>query len=83
VAPATKDELYLFQEIQNTLGWDPFQLSYLTLAEISPEGLLLGKLNGKVISSCLALKYSRKYGFLAVYWVDHRHRGKRYGLAIY
>ncbi len=45
--------------------------------------MLLGKINGQVISCCLALKYSNKYGFLAVYWVDHRYRGKGYGIRIF
>jgi hypothetical protein len=36
-----------------------------------------------VISCCLALKYSDKYGFLGVYWVHHKYRGKGYGLPIF
>lgn len=43
----------------------------------------MGKLNGKVISCCLALKYSDKYGFLAVYWVSDKERGKGYGIKIF
>lgn len=83
IAPATRDELYLLQEIQSNEGWDPLALTYLTLAEVTPEGLFFGKLNGRVIATCMATKYSHKFGFLSVYWVDSRYRGKRYGIAIF
>lgn len=83
ISVATKDEWHHFQDIQDRLGWDPFKKSYLTLGEISPEGMLLGKLKGDVISCILALKYSDKFGFVAVYWVHHKYRGKGYGLEIF
>jgi N-acetylglutamate synthase-like GNAT family acetyltransferase len=43
----------------------------------------LGKLNGKVIACIVALKYSKKFGFIAVYWVKKAYRGKGYGYRLF
>lgn len=56
----------MFESIQQGLGWDPFKKSHLIIAAISPEGALLGKINGKVMSSILATKYSKTFGFIGV-----------------
>ena len=43
----------------------------------------MGKLDGKVVACILALKYSKHYGFIAVYWVKKLHRRKGYGYPLF
>lgn len=81
--PANPQERHIFEEIQHISGWGPTLKEYFVLAKITPEGMLLGKLNGEVVSSCLALRYSEKFGCVSVYWVKPEHRGKHYGIAIF
>lgn len=37
-------EFEMVETIQYNLGWDPFKSSYLIVREISPEGVIFGKL---------------------------------------
>ncbi len=83
IAPAAKDELIMIEELQKTIGWDPFKKTHLIIAAISPEGLLFGKVEGKMVASILATKYSKTFGFIGVYYVKKLYRGKGYGYQIF
>lgn len=45
--------------------------------------MFAGKINNKIISCIAALKYSIKYGFIAVFWVKKAYRGKGYGYQLF
>lgn len=83
IAPAKPEEVKFFQDIQHKLHWDPLINSYLTLPEINPDGILLGKIGGEIVSCILALRHSKKFGFIAVYWVKKEFRGRGYGVQIF
>lgn len=83
IASATKEELPFLSEIARREGWNPIAYSYLMHAAVCPEGLYFGKLNGEIISTCLGLKYSDQFGYVNLYWVDPRYRGKAYGFPIF
>ena len=55
--------------MQMEAGWDPSKDYHRIVAAISPEGILFGKIDGKVVSSILATKYSKTFGFIGVYFV--------------
>jgi predicted GNAT family N-acyltransferase len=73
----------MVEVIQQQLGWDPFKNTHKIVADISPEGVLFGKLGGKIMSSILATKYSKGFGFIGVYYVRKADRGKGYGYKIF
>lgn len=82
IAPAVKDEVLYFYKVPTWLKWDPVVDSHLIMEQASPEGLLLGKINGKVVCCIAALKYSKKWGFVAVYWTREEYRGQGLGTKI-
>ena len=71
-----------FYDIMANQDWDPFVRGEQLTEATDPEGCFLGKLNGEVISSILALKYG-KFGLISIYWVNEKYRGKGYGLKIF
>ena len=65
---ATANEFDRYYNIQYGLGWDPFYKCQELIKATDMNGCFFGKINGKIISSISAMKYS-KYGFIGVYWV--------------
>lgn len=64
------------------LGFKPGALDHFSYFAADPTGFFVGELDGKVISSVSAVKYSDDYAFLGHYNVDKPYRGKGYGLAV-
>lgn len=65
------------------LGSRPGALDHFSFFAADPTGFFVGELDGKVISSVSAVKYSHEYAFFGHYIVDTLYRRKGYGLATY
>lgn len=59
----------MFYNIMHGLGWDPLYKNQELLEATNPNGCFFGKVNNKIVSCIIAMKYSNKYGFIGVYWV--------------
>ena len=64
-------------------GWNPGLHDWEVINSIDPKGCFAGILDGKMVSSILAVQYQRRYGFLGLYIVAPEYRGRGYGLAIW
>ena len=65
------------------VGFRPGALDHLSFFAVDPTGFFVGELDGKVISSVSAVKYSDNYACFGHYNVDKLYRGKGYGFATY
>jgi GNAT superfamily N-acetyltransferase len=64
-------------------GWNPGLHDWELIPAIDPKGCFAGILDGKMVSSIVAVQYQRKFGFLGMYIVAPEYRGRGYGLAIW
>ena len=81
LSPAELGKIYLPRAA--SLGWKPGALDHESYFAVDNTGFFVGELNGQVISSQSAVKYSREYAFFGYHIVDAPYRGKGYGLATY
>ena len=64
-------------------GWNPGLYDWEIITAINPKGCFAGILDGKMVSSIIAVQYQRRYGFMGLYIVAPEYRGRGYGLAIW
>jgi GNAT superfamily N-acetyltransferase len=87
-APGYKIERMPFSEVEAAIdraaqqGWNPGLNDAACFYAIDPGGFFMGVLDGQPIARGLALNYDEHFAFFGVYIVEHRYRGKGYGLAL-
>lgn len=64
-------------------GWTPGLHDWEVMTAIDSKGCFAGILDGKMVSSIMAVQYQKRYGFIGLYIVAPEHRGCGYGLAIW
>jgi len=64
-------------------GWHPGLYDWELITALDPKGCFAGILDGKMVSSIVAVQYQRRYGFIGLYIVAPEYRGRGYGLAIW
>lgn len=65
------------------VGWNPGLHDWEIITAIDPNGCFAGILDGKMVSSIIAVQHQRRYGFMGLYIVAPEYRGRGYGLAIW
>lgn len=64
-------------------GWNPGVHDHITFPSADPDGFFMGYLDDKPIASISAVQYSDSFGFIGLYIVDPKYRGKGYGIEIW
>ena len=64
-------------------GWNPGLHDATSFHAADPEGLLVGVLDGRPISSISVVRYGQTFGFLGLYIVIPEQRGRGYGYALW
>lgn len=59
--------------------WNPGFLDAIIIQKLYPNGILVGELDGKIISCIIAVPFG-DLGYFGVYIVDSEYRGKGYGI---
>ena len=77
----TTDEVAILIAKAAALGWKPGALDHVSYFAADNTGFFVGELNGKVVSSMSAVKYSDKSAFLGHFIVDKPYRGTPYAKA--
>ena len=63
-------------------GWNPGLHDAACFYQADLKGFFCGKLDGQMIATGAAIKYSDDFAFFGLYIVDQPYRGKGYGMAL-
>jgi len=80
---AHRDELDTMLQWAAEEGWNPGLYDAAAFFAADPGGFLIGLLEGEPIASISVVRYSDDYGFLGLYLVRPRYRGRGYGLRLW
>lgn len=61
--------------------WNPGHRDAACFLPTDPDGFLVGRLDGRIVSAISVVVYADRYAFLGHYLVDPRHRHRGLGLA--
>lgn len=81
ITPAGPGEWNRIVEWAAAEGWNPGSHDAEHFLTQDPEGFLLGRLDGEIISAISVINYAPDYAFLGFYLVCEERRGQGYGLA--
>ena len=62
-------------------GWNPGLYDWEIITDLDPKGCFAGILDEEMVSSIVAVHYQRRFGFIGMYIVTPKYRGRGYGLA--
>ena len=79
----TRGEIGFAIDLAAAEGWNPGLHDAASFYTADPAGFLVGVLDGEPIACISAVSYAGSFGFIGLYIVAPRHRGKGYGLAIW
>ena len=81
IGPARPDEWDLVVDWAAAEGWNPGRHDAEHFLAVDPEGFLLGREDGEVVSAISVVNYSADYAFLGFYLVRPDRRGQGLGIA--
>src|SRR5262245_52787924 len=79
----TSGEIDFAIDLAAAEGWNPGLHDAANFHAADPAGFLVGVLDGEPTACISAVSYDGSFGFIGLYIVAPRHRGKGHGLAIW
>ncbi|MEU4622202.1 GNAT family N-acetyltransferase [Actinoplanes sp. NPDC023801] len=76
---ASVDEMRLVAGWAAAEGWNPGDGDAAVFHPADPGGFLIGRLDGRAITSISAVRYGSGHGFIGLYLTVPEHRGQGYG----
>jgi GNAT superfamily N-acetyltransferase len=80
VAPASTDDMSLVAGWAAAEGWNPGIGDETAFYATDPTGFLVGRLDGRPVTSISAVRYGAGHGFVGLYLTDPEHRGRGLGM---
>ncbi|MEU4424676.1 GNAT family N-acetyltransferase [Actinoplanes sp. NPDC024001] len=80
VSSASADDLRLIAQWARNEDWHPGDGDADVFFVTDPGGILVGRLDGRPISTIAAIRYGTDHGFIGLYVTDPEFRGQGYGL---
>ena len=83
IGPAQGDDFACAIDWAAAEGWNPGLDDLAAFRTADPDGLILGRLDGRPVGSISAVRYGERFGFLGFYIVIPQERGKGHGMALW
>ncbi|MCK5355297.1 MAG: GNAT family N-acetyltransferase [Methyloprofundus sp.] len=64
-------------------GWNPGLQDAESFYAADPKGFLIGEIAGEAVAVLSAVKYGKTFGFMGLYIVNPKYRGKGYGMQLW
>ena len=79
----TRPEMDMAIDLAAAEGWNPGLHDAAAFRTADPGGFLIGLLDGEPIGCVSAVSYEGRFGFLGLYIVAPRYRGRGYGMQLW
>lgn len=83
IRPAQRPDIDGMIEWAANEGWNPGLDDAECFAVTDPQGLLMAALNGEPVGCISTIAYDDRFGFIGLYIVAERFRGRGYGLRLW